>query len=291
MHQVRSRWSPDQQGATLFAVGLCTSFGHKTCMSPEARFEQELAQLRRDSNAAIQFLYAWVSFHACAGRSAQIRRAINRTPLFWNTSLSALQTSLFIVLGRIFDRNPKSHSLERLLGEAVQSPKIFSRTALAKRKAQQSPGATWINEYAKDAYVPDPADFQRLRRYAQIKRLVYEKAYEKIRHKIFAHSGVVSRQKSDELFSKTNIMELQRLVLSLSELHESLWQLYINGRKPSIRRFQYSIASLRQRAFRKDGHVPSVQETVVDETFNLLESYKTEFQQTAVRERPEKRVA
>ena len=247
-------------------------------MSPETRFERELEQLRRDSDSAIQFLYAWISFHACAGRSTQIRRAINRTPLFWKTSLAALQASLFIALGRIFDRDPKSHSLERLLREAVQNPGIFSRTALARRKAQQSPGATWINDYVRDAYVPSAPDFQRLQRYAQAKRLVYEKAYEKIRHKIFAHSGVVSRQKSDELFSKTNIRELQRLVLSLSELHEMLWQLYIDGRKSAIRRSQYSVSSLRRRASRNDHHVPSAQERIVEETFNFLESYKTEVQ-------------
>jgi hypothetical protein len=181
--------------------------------------------------------------------------------------------------------------LERTLREAVQNPRIFSRTALAKRKAQQSSDATRINDYARDAYVPSAADFQRLQRYAQAKRLVYEKAYKKIRHKIFAHSGVVSRQRSDELFAKTNISELQRLVLSLSELHETLWQLYINGRKPTIRRSEYSVSSLRLRASRNDHHVPLVQEKIVEETFNFLESYKTEVQQTVPRERAKKRAA
>src|SRR5207247_3508553 len=119
--------------------------------------------------------------------STQKRRAINRTPLFWKTSLAALQASLFIALGRIFDRDPKSHSLERLLREAVQNPRIFFRTALARRKAQESPGATWINDDVRDAYVSSAPGFQRLQRYAQAKRLVDEKAYEKIRHKIFAH--------------------------------------------------------------------------------------------------------
>lgn len=243
-------------------------------MSPEARFERELEQLRHDSNAAIQFLYVWISFHACAGINAKIRRGINLTPLFWNTSLGALQTSLFIALGRIFDRNPKSHSLDRLLREAIQHSTIFSKTALAKRKAKQSPGATWINDYVKDAHIPSGTDFRRLQRYAKKKRTVYEKAYEKIRHKIFAHSGVVSRQKSDELFSKTNVHELQRLVLSLNELHEALWQLYINGRRPVFRRIVYTIAALRRRASKSDRHIPSVQESIVKEAFDVLALYK-----------------
>lgn len=245
-------------------------------MSPEARFERELEQIRHDSDAATQFLYAWIAFHACAGGNARIRRGVNRTPLFWNTALGGLQTSLFIVLGRIFDRNPKSHSLERLLREATLHPGIFSRTALAKRKAKQSPGATWINGYVAGAYVPAKSDFRRLQGYARKKRSVYEKAYEKIRHKIFAHSGIASKQKSDALFSKTNIRELQRLVLSLTELHEALWQLYVNGIKPSFRRPIHTIRALRRRAGRKDHHAPTVQELVVKQTFDLLESLKAE---------------
>jgi len=256
-----------------------------TCMSPETRYSRELEQLRRDSNAAIQFLYAWISFHACAGQSIQMCRAINRTPLFWKTNLAALQASLFITLGRIFDSDSKSHSLDRLLREAEKNPTIFSKAALARRKTKQSPGATWINDYVRDAYVPTAKDFQRLQRYVLTKRLIYKKAYEKIRHKVFAHSGIVSTQKSDELFAKTNIIELQRLVLSLSELHEALWQLYVNGRKPAPRRLQYSISALRRRAAKKDHHALSVQERIVEETFRFLELYKTEVPKTVQAEK------
>jgi hypothetical protein len=242
-------------------------------VSPEARFGRELEQFRHDSNAAAQFLYAWVSFHACANENQKIRRGVNESARFWNTTLGALQTSLFIVLGRIFDRDPKSHTLERLLREATQNPSIFSRRALAQRKAKQSPGATWIKDYVREAYVPSKTDFARLQRFAAAKRTIYERAYQKIRHKIFAHSGISSRTQSDALFAKTNVRELQRLVLALGQLHEALWKLYVNGTKPEIGRSTYTISALRKLAQKGDRHIPSIQEAIVKDTYDVLALY------------------
>jgi len=239
-------------------------------VSPEARFERELEQFRHDGNAAAQFLYAWVAFHACAKANSSIRRGVNERALFWNTTLGAFQTSLFLVLGRIFDLNPKSHTLERLLREATNNPSIFSRGALAQRKSKQSPGATWIKDYAREAYVPSDSDFTRLRRYAGVRRATYQRVYQKIRHKVFAHSGISSRTQSDALFANTNVHELQRLVLSLGELHEALWQLYVNGRKPVFRRPTYTISALRRLARRTDRHIPSIQEAIVTDTYDVL---------------------
>ncbi|MFM9843604.1 MAG: hypothetical protein ACKVOI_11605 [Dongiaceae bacterium] len=253
----------------------CTTSRNEVLMTAEAWFERELEQLRRNSEAAIQFLYAWLSFHACAGDSQEIRRAINRTPLFWNTSLGALQTSLFIALGRIFDLDPKSHSLEAILLIVEKNPGIFSRPSLARRKAQQSPGAPWIDEYVQNAYVPDVSDFRRIRRFAQSRRSVYDKAYKKIRNKVFAHSGIATRLQSDELFGSTKIGELQRLVLSLRNLQETLYQLYMNGRKPQAMKVRYGVTALRRAASRNDHYSLPVQERIVVEAFKLLRSLST----------------
>ena len=242
-------------------------------VSPEARFERELEHFRHDSNAAAQFLYAWVSFHACANENKGIRRGVNERALFWNTALGAFQTSLFIVLGRIFDRNHQNHTLDRLLREATQNPSIFSRRALAQRKSRQSPGTNWIKDYVQDAYVPSRKDFARLQRFASGKRKVYERVYQKIRHKVFAHSGISSRTQSDALFAKTNIRELERLVVSLGQLYEALWQLYVNGRKPVIQRPAYTVAALRRLGRRRDRHIPSIQEAMVNETYAVLALY------------------
>lgn len=239
-------------------------------MSPEARFERELEQFRRNSNAAAQFLYAWISFHSCAKENINIRRSINEHALFWNTTLSAFQTSLFIALGRIFDRDPRNHTLERLLREATQNITIFSRRALTQRKERQSHGAEWIENFVRGAYEPTRKDIARFQRYVASKRAIYERVYRNIRHRVFAHSGITTRAQSDALFSRTNIRELQRLVLSLGELYETLWQLYVNGRRPVIRRSIYTVAALRKLGGKGDGHIPSIQEAIVKDTYEVL---------------------
>lgn len=247
-------------------------------MSPEDRFVRELEILRRESDAAAQFLYSWLAFHNYARESRAARMAINKNALFWNTTLGALQTSLFISLGRIFDKDPRNHCINRLLSEASENPQIFSRAFLAARKRKQSPGAAWIRTYVKDAYVPTAEDFRRLVRYVAKKRQIYEKAYEPIRHKIFAHSGAGSREKKDALFSKTEIGELQRLVLSLRAFHEAMWQLYFNGIKPTIKVGKYSANSMNRDVLMMPFNAP-VEQRVFAETFNTLRLYVTGAQQ------------
>jgi|GEM_PF-5261487 len=247
-------------------------------MSPEERFARELENLRRESDAAAQFLYEWLAFHNYASGSRAARMAVNRHALFWNTTLGALQTALFISLGRIFDKDPRSHCISRLLSEASQNPQIFSRASLAARKRKQSPGASWIPTYVKDAYVPTTDDFNRLSRYITNKRKIYEKTYEPIRHKIFAHSGVGSKEKKDALFSKTQVGEFQRLVLSLRAFHEAMLQLYINGIKPKIKVGKYSASSMN----RDVSKIPSnaaVHERVYAETCSALGLYVAGAQQ------------
>ena len=241
-------------------------------MSPEDRFVRELENLRRDSDAAAQYLYAWLAFHKCADGSRPTRMAVNKNALFWNTSLGALQTALFISLGRIFDKDPNSHSINRLLREGSQNPQIFSRASLAARKRQLSPGASWIRSYAKDAYVPTNNDFHRLARYVAAKRKIYERAYEDIRHKVFAHSGAGSNEKKIRLFSKTQLGELQRLVLSLRAFHEALWQLHFNGVRPTIKIGKYSVNSMSRNILKVQCNAP-IEQRVVAETHAVLGFY------------------
>ena len=48
------------------------------------------------------------------------------------------------------------------------------------------------------------------------------------------------------LFGKTNIGELQKLLIFLRRLHEALWQLFHNGRKPTLQPARYSVKRIRQ---------------------------------------------
>ena len=243
-----------------------------TASTPETEFEHELEIFRTESEGAIQFFYSWQSVRAVAAGDKAVFRALNRAPLFWNTSLGALQASTLVALGRVFDPDSNSHSVSRLLAIAHDNLGIFSKAALADRKRKLSPTADeWLPEYLRTAYEPTSEDIRRLKRYVATRRRVYEKAYRPLRHKLFAHRVVSERAEVDALFAKTNIRELQQVLVFLSRLYEALWQLFFNGNKPTLRPARYSVTRMRQ--LPSPQHRPQrLQERLIHETERMLKS-------------------
>jgi len=213
---------------------------------PEDIFANELEVFRTEAESAIQFFYSFLSIHAVAGEHKKVHRLLNTAPLFWNTTLGALQTSTFIALARVFDQKSK-HSVDRLIKIAQLNMDIFSKESLAVRKRRGSVNADeWIDEYLRDVYVPNAEDFRRLRRHIAKRRKIYESSYRDIRHKIFAHKEVSKKEEMHALFGKTNNREMQKLLIFLRRLHEALWQLYHNGRKPILQPARYSVKRIRE---------------------------------------------
>ena len=210
-------------------------------MSTERELEEELDLLRREAEGAAQFLYQYLAIHDI-GRSPKVHRALNRNPLFWNTSLGTLQTAVFIAIGRIFDQG-SPHNVDPLLRLAQKNVGLFSRARLAMRKQGSATSPpSWLSEYVRDAYVPNGDDFRRLRKHVKKQRNVYEANYRDIRSKFFAHREVVD---PSHLFSKTNVRELQRLVVFMIRLHDALWNLLHNGRRPTLRSARHSLRRMR----------------------------------------------
>jgi hypothetical protein len=56
--------------------------------------------------------------------------------------------------------------------------------------------------------------------------------YRDIRHKVFAHKATADMTEINGMFAKTNIEEMKALFGFLHALHEALWELFNNGRKP-----------------------------------------------------------
>lgn len=208
-------------------------------------FEQEMEIFRGEAEAAAQFFYAYLTVHAVAADHKSVYQLLNRSALFWNTALGALQTATFITLGRIFDQG-SPHNIDRLLGLAQKNRAIFSKAALGKRKqGSASIPPDWLPDYLRDAYEPKVADFRRLRAHVNKRRLMYQAKYKDLRHKVFAHKELADRTAVSALFAKTNIRELQRLLAFLGSLHEALWQLFFNGRRPALRPRRYSLKRMR----------------------------------------------
>jgi hypothetical protein len=233
----------------------------------EASFKRELEMFDREADAVTQVLYAYLAVHAAMANHEEVHDLPSTASLFWSTILGALQQSTFIALGRIFDRDKRSHSVYRLLDLVEQNPRLFSREALGCRKERSSPNASeWLPSYLRRAHEPTADDFRRLRAHVNKWRKVYERSYAPIRNKHFAHK---ERVDTSTLFAKTNIRELQLLLRFLRQLEEALWELFNNGRKPVLRPQRYSVKQIRERPS-KPGYGGSIQEIIMGEAEQFL---------------------
>jgi hypothetical protein len=217
-------------------------------MNPEQQFESELETFRKECEAASQFFYGFRAVHEIARSQTHVFRFLNEYPLFWNTVVGALQTSALIALGRIFDQK-SPHNLDKVLHIASNNLYIFSKQALGRRKQgnqRETPG--WLAAYLQDAHMPTAMDFRRLKRHVKKYRRIYEGNYRDLRHKVYAHKVVSDPAEVQILMAKTKIREMEQLFVFLLKLCESLWELFLNGRKPVLRPLRYSAKRLRSLA-------------------------------------------
>jgi AbiU2 len=237
--------------------------------NPAAEFEHQLEAFRTDAQAAAQLVYAHLAIHAAYSDDQAVHYLIDQSGLLWRTIVGALQTSTFIVLGRIFDQG-SAHNVDRLLKIAQSHPGIFSKESLGKRKQgslQEPP--EWLPAFLERAYVPKEEDFRRLRSHVRKRRKIYDDKYRELRRKVFAHKELADRGAISALFGKTSIRELERLVTFFVQLYEALQELFLNGKRPTLRPHRYSLARIRsQIASGKYGD--SVQERIARETEQFL---------------------
>lgn len=237
--------------------------------STEQMFERELETFRTEAEAISQFLFGFFAVHEAARANKKVHQLLNTAPLFWNTALHALQLSALIALGRIFDQQ-SPHTVDTILRLAQQDLRIFSKEALGRRKQNMSSNATeWLDEYLKTAYVPEQADFRRLRSHVKKYRRIYEVNYRDIRHKFYAHKMIASQAEVEVLFSKASVREIRRLVIFPQRLYETLWYLFYNGQKPVLRPMRHSVKRMRNLPSPRGGK-GSVQEDIAHEVERFL---------------------
>lgn len=235
----------------------------------EAKFKKHLEIFRTEAQSGAQCLYAFLAIESAVADHRRFLDAVNKTPLYWKTCLASLQMAFFMTLGRVFDRS-SDHNIFKLLEIAEQNPAIFSLDSLAARKRAASQNANdWLDEYLRNAHVPNNADFLRLRRRASHYEKLYLSIYKRIRNKVYAHKEIVDSVRVQTLFSKTRTRDLENMFIYLIKLHECLWNLLENGREPKLRAMPYAIKSIRRRK------VPAyqfsqVQQQIVAESLDLL---------------------
>jgi hypothetical protein len=200
----------------------------------QTQFEIELEIFRTEEETAQQYFFCYLSVRSLAAKNADVLTAMNTAPLFWITTHHATLLSAIVALGRIFDQASKDN-IDKLMSIVSKDLTVFSKAALAARKESGS-GLTkeQAANYVADKHELTAQDVRALRKEIAAWRRIYEDRYQNVRHKLFAHIEVSSIQEANKLLAKTNVDELKAFFAFLSALYSALWELFHNGRKPSL---------------------------------------------------------
>jgi len=121
-----------------------------------------------------------------------------------------------------------------LLEFAEQYPGMFTRKALAARKASELQDTEQAWTYASDAFEARPGSFKALGAQLTAHSAYYDKNVAPIRHKVFAHAGGLTREERERLFTDIRVRDMESLLVFPLQVHRALWNLYHNGRPPDL---------------------------------------------------------
>ncbi len=242
-------------------------------MTPEETAVTEaMNTFKRQADECVTCLYAYLTIHAVAAKSRTIRDQINRNGYFWMTTLHALQTSLILALGRVFEANTP-HNVTTFMRAVNQNRAAFSREALRARKtAVFGSNLAELDNYMAQAKIPRRSDFRRVADFVKKHKATYLSKYRAIRDQVFAHTLVVDGGEITALFSQTNIRELQRMTTYLGRLHDGVWEALNNGGHITVRPRRYSVAKILKRPKGRTV-IAAIQERTVEHTKRAMQPW------------------
>jgi len=160
--------------------------------------------------------------------------SLNENALSWVFIRHSMMLSLIMALGRIFDTNGDSVSVDDLIKSCIADIDQFSKTKLRERKLQSHNAHEWIDSYMESVYEPIESDFNRLKSEVKKYREIFKSYYKPLRHKIFAHSDKASLSQTDDLWRATKGANMEDMLNFLEDVKITLQEAYLNGRKPEL---------------------------------------------------------
>jgi HEPN superfamily AbiU2-like protein len=176
----------------------------------------------------------WKNLQNEPAQDERLLQALNVTPLSWIFIRHSIMLSLIMALGRIFDTDSDSVSIDDLIRSCISDIELFSKQSLRQRKSQSHNAHEWIESYMENVYESTEQDFQRLKPQIKKFRELYETFYKPIRHKLFAHSDKKFHARSDLLWNATRNANMEDLISFLEDFNSTIREAYLNGRKPEL---------------------------------------------------------
>ena len=197
----------------------------------EAEYKRDFDVMSNQITAARQVFYTYIEINKFGDEGKESYNKLNRDGHFWSVQLYALQTTCFIILGRIFDRTKGAYSIHDFLASTVTYPDFFSKRALAERKrtAARQAEPEWLGDYLKSAWEPGKADLAKLRSIIATSVKKWDKIYKPIRDKIFAHNH--TKGSVDALLQGALIGDIVEILHDLNKILIHIFQMLENGRE------------------------------------------------------------
>jgi AbiU2 len=197
----------------------------------EAEYKRNFGLIADQISGATRAFYTYMEINKFASESNVNYQKISRNGHFWSGQLYALQTTWFIILGRIFDPTRGAYSIHDFLKSTIAYKGFFSRAALAERKrsAAGQPQPEWLDDYLKSAWEPTAVDLEKVRSTIEASHTKWKNVYQPIRNKVFAHTdpnAVVA-----DLFRDTLVGDIEDILHDLNKIRTAVFQLLENGRQ------------------------------------------------------------
>ena len=204
-----------------------------SAINTEDEFLAELERIYAEVAQCALLFYQYIEIHNHAAANREIYKALNRDAEFWSANLYALQQSMFISLGRIFDSGRDAHSIYKLLKGAQDNRHFFFKRALrARRMKGLATKPPYMDEFIGSAHVPTPVEIRKLTKSLKDAGKKYLEAFGDIRNLHVGHAIVNDRRALDEMYGKVVIADARDILYALTDVISVLRQMWDNGRKP-----------------------------------------------------------
>lgn len=165
-------------------------------------------------------------------QDSKFYQAVDANAQFWMDYKHGSILFVVIVLGRIFDPNPNSYSINRLVKSARESG--FTNEKLRERKIKGSDNSDeWIEDYMSDAHELLDSDFEEISNYAKEACTKWSNIKD-LRNKIYAHQDVIDEERKIGIFQQGKYSVLEELIEQLLTLEHIFFQAFHNGKKPDF---------------------------------------------------------
>jgi hypothetical protein len=193
-----------------------------------------LHTLRSEAESTIRTFYALRQFKYLLTSQENVNR-INENVYFWIILESSLLTKVFIGIRRLFESKSDTFNFQRALNMIKSNIVDFQPAALELRKLEGISGRPgWLDEYVASVYTPQEADFNALAKLVRLSSKRMKGVYTDAASKIFAHAVHTETTVINNLLENTNLDEIESALNAIWHFYEQVWQMYENGREPSL---------------------------------------------------------